>query len=126
MKLMTIKCRGIKMILSVSNFTSTIYEETDIQLDNLLESFNEDIQDQKVVYEIILKAALDMKKEKNDDDIDIDDDISDDELDKLLASEDEDNEFDEDDEDVRQYVDDEDLKDEYFTLKKELNHGRKK
>lgn len=114
------------MILSVSNFTSTIYEETDIQLDNLLESFNEDIQDQKVVYEIILKAALDMKKEKNDDDIDIDDDISDDELDKLLASEDEDNEFDEDDEDVRQYVDDEDLKDEYFTLKKELNHGRKK
>lgn len=101
------------MILSVTNFASTLYEETTSDLDSLLEQFDDDVKENKILYEIIIKASMTAKKEDEDD-------ITDEELNNILSSDDDDIE----DDDIRMYVDDEDLKHEYFNLKKELKHGQ--
>ena len=96
------------MILSITNFTSTLYEQEQNDLDKLLEVFDDDEHENQMIYEIILKAKLQHNEEDEDD-------ISEDELENLINSDE-----DIDDDDVHEYVDDKDVKDEYFKLKKEL------
>ena len=96
------------MILSITNFTSTLYEQEQNDLDKLLEIFDDDEHENQMIYEIILKAKLQHNEEDEDD-------ISEDELEDLINSDE-----DIDDDDVHEYVDDKDVKDEYFKLKKEL------